>query len=341
MNRITLLLAAALVCAACTSDSVVAPADAQDSSDVTDPAPPSFTRDLEPCSFPGISGPILCGAYTVYEDRDARSGHTIEINVLVVKAIEANPEPDPVVYFEGGPGGSSVATARFIVDQLTDVRRRRDLVFVDQRGTGGSGRLACNMPLPGGEGSRRQACLPDGVRWRRNSAACRPPRQRAVRQLRRDRGHPPVDRTHGDPGAQGEGDREGHCSLMRALVTGGAGFIGSHTADALLARGFEVRVLDTLEEPVHPGRRKPDYLDERIELVQGDVRDADVLLMALSGCDVVFHFAAFQDYLPIFSRFFDVNVTGTALIYEIVVREKLPIRKIVVASSQATLGEGL
>ena len=128
---------------------------------------------------------------------------------------------------------------------------------------------------------------------------------------------------------------------MRALVTGGAGFIGSHTADALLARGYDVRVLDSLEEPVHPGRRKPDYLDERIELVQGDVRDADMLLAALSGCDVVFHFAAFQDYLPIFSRFFDVNVTGTALIYELVVREKLPIRKIVVASSQATLGEGL
>ena len=161
MNRITLLLAAALVCAACTSDSVVAPADAQDSSDVTDPAPPSFTRDLEPCSFPGISGPILCGTYTVYEDRDARSGHTIEINVLVVKAIEANPEPDPVVYFEGGPGGSSVATARFIVNELADVRRRRDLVFVDQRGTGGSGRLACNMPLPGGEGSLFGALFPD------------------------------------------------------------------------------------------------------------------------------------------------------------------------------------
>ena len=128
---------------------------------------------------------------------------------------------------------------------------------------------------------------------------------------------------------------------MRALVTGGAGFIGSHTADALLARGYDVRVLDSLEEPVHPGRRKPEYLDERIEFVRGDVRDADALLAALRGCDIVFHFAAFQDYLPTFSRFFDVNVTATALIYELIVRDKLPVRKVVVASSQATLGEGL
>lgn len=128
---------------------------------------------------------------------------------------------------------------------------------------------------------------------------------------------------------------------MRVLVTGGAGFIGSHTADALLARGYTVRVLDSLEPPVHPERNWPKYLDERIERVQGDVRSADTLLAAMRGCDVVYHLAAFQDYLPIFSRFFDVNVTSTALIYELIVREKLPVRKVIVASSQAALGEGL
>ena len=128
---------------------------------------------------------------------------------------------------------------------------------------------------------------------------------------------------------------------MRALLTGGAGFIGSHTADALLREGYRVRVLDSLEEPVHPGRRRPDYLDARIEFVRGDVRDATVLLDALRGCDVVYHFAAFQDYLPTFSRFFDVNVTSTALIYELIVREALPVKKVIVASSQAALGEGL
>lgn len=128
---------------------------------------------------------------------------------------------------------------------------------------------------------------------------------------------------------------------MKVLLTGGAGFIGSHTADALLRDGCDVRVLDSLEEPVHPGRRVPAYMDQRIEFVRGDVRDAIALLAAMRGCDVVYHLAAFQDYLPTFSRFFDVNVTSTALIYELIVREKLPIRKVIVASSQAALGEGV
>jgi len=128
---------------------------------------------------------------------------------------------------------------------------------------------------------------------------------------------------------------------VKVLITGGAGFIGSHTADALLRDGYEVRVLDSLEEPVHPGHAVPSYLDPRIEFVRGDVRDATVLLEALRGVDYVYHLAAFQDYLPTFSRFFDVNVTSTALIYELVVREKLPVKKVIVASSQAALGEGL
>lgn len=129
--------------------------------------------------------------------------------------------------------------------------------------------------------------------------------------------------------------------MSRILITGGAGFIGSHTADALLADGYDVRMLDSLEEPVHPAHRKPAYLDDRIEFIRGDVRDEAMLLAALQGCEAVYHLAAFQDYLPVFSRYFDVNVTSTALIYELIVRERLPIRKVIVASSQATLGEGL
>lgn len=128
---------------------------------------------------------------------------------------------------------------------------------------------------------------------------------------------------------------------MNVLVTGGAGFIGSHTADALIRAGHNVRVLDSLEPPVHLDRKPPPYLNDRIELLVGDVREEGMLLRALHGCDVVFHMAAFQDYLPVFSRYTDVNVTSTALIYELIVREKLPIRKVVVASSQATLGEGM
>ncbi len=128
---------------------------------------------------------------------------------------------------------------------------------------------------------------------------------------------------------------------MHVLITGGAGFIGSHTADALLKLGYKVRVLDSLEEPVHPGHKKPAYLDPRIEFIKGDVRDEKALLEALRGVDAVYHLAAFQDYLPVFSKYFDVNVTSTALLYELIVREKFPIKKVVVASSQATLGEGL
>lgn len=128
---------------------------------------------------------------------------------------------------------------------------------------------------------------------------------------------------------------------MRILITGGAGFIGSHTADALLATGCEVRVLDALTPPVHPTPEPPAYLDSRIEFRHGDVRDEATLLAALTDCDAVLHLAAFQDYLPEFHRFFDVNVTSTARIYELILREKLPVRKVVVASSQATLGEGL
>ncbi len=128
---------------------------------------------------------------------------------------------------------------------------------------------------------------------------------------------------------------------MKVLITGGAGFIGSHTADGLLARGYDVRVLDSLEEPVHRGGRKPSYLDERIDFVEGDVCNQTVLLDAMRGCDVVYHFAAFQDYLPIFSRFFLVNAVSTAAIFELIVREKLAVRKVIVASSQAAMGEGL
>ena len=127
---------------------------------------------------------------------------------------------------------------------------------------------------------------------------------------------------------------------MRILITGGAGFIGSHTAEALLARGYDVRLLDSLEPPVHVGGW-PRYLPAEFERMQGDVRDPDAVAKALAGVDVVYHLAAYQDYLPDFSRFISVNAASTALLYEVIVSQGLPVRKVIVASSQSVLGEGL
>lgn len=127
---------------------------------------------------------------------------------------------------------------------------------------------------------------------------------------------------------------------MNILVTGGAGFIGSHTVDALLAKGYKVRILDNLSKPVHL-KGRPKYLPREAEFIEGDVRDKAALAHALKGVDAVFHFAAYQDYLPDFSTFFHVNAVGTALIYELIVEHHLPVRKVVVASSQSVAGEGL
>ena len=126
---------------------------------------------------------------------------------------------------------------------------------------------------------------------------------------------------------------------MLALVTGGAGFIGSHIVDELLKRGYDVRVLDNLERRVHP-KGKPDYIPEDIEFIEGDIADKETVRKALKGVDVVFHQAAYQDYMPDFSKFFRTNVVGTAMIYEVIAEDELEVEKIIVASSQAVYGEG-
>ena len=127
---------------------------------------------------------------------------------------------------------------------------------------------------------------------------------------------------------------------MRILVTGGAGFIGSHTCDRLLALGHDVVVLDALTPPVHRNGR-PAYLSREIDFHQGDTRNRDLVAALLRRVDAVYHFAAYQDYLPDFSRFFDVNVVSTAMLYEIIVAERLDLARVVVASSQSAMGEGL
>jgi dTDP-L-rhamnose 4-epimerase len=138
-----------------------------------------------------------------------------------------------------------------------------------------------------------------------------------------------------------EGEEDAGGLLMRALVTGGAGFIGSHTVDLLLAQGYEVRILDSLQERVHQ-RGRPAYLADDAELVIGDVCDRDALSRALEGCDVVLHLAAYQDYQPDFSQFIHTNTESSALIFEIIVSDprRFPVQKVVFASSQAVSGEG-
>jgi dTDP-L-rhamnose 4-epimerase len=130
---------------------------------------------------------------------------------------------------------------------------------------------------------------------------------------------------------------------MNVLVTGGAGFIGSHTVDLLLERGHRVRILDNLQSPVHRERVWPAYLPDAVEKLEGSVDDPAAWQAALAGVDAVVHLAAHQDYLPNFSRFFHTNAAGTALLYELLVADPAlarGIRKIVVATSQAVYGEG-
>src|SRR3954471_15723180 len=106
----------------------------------------------------------------------------------------------------------------------------------------------------------------------------------------------------------------------RVLITGGAGFLGSHLADELLARGYRVRVLDNLAPQVHGEHgRRPDYLDPGVELIRGDVRDTDAVRRALNGMDAVFHFAAIVGVgqsMYQMRHYTDVNNVGTAVLLE-------------------------
>jgi dTDP-L-rhamnose 4-epimerase len=129
----------------------------------------------------------------------------------------------------------------------------------------------------------------------------------------------------------------------RILITGGAGFIGSHLADHLLERGEKVRALDVLSPQVHgPDRKRPDYLDPEVELVVADVRDGEAVRKALRGVDAVVHLAAAvgvgQSMYEV-EHYVGVNDLGTAVLLQALIQK--PVERLVVASSMSLYGEGL
>jgi dTDP-L-rhamnose 4-epimerase len=125
----------------------------------------------------------------------------------------------------------------------------------------------------------------------------------------------------------------------RALVTGGAGLIGSHLSDLLLSEGYEVRIFDNLEPQTHRNGRPP-WIPVEAEFVNADIRDRAAVRAALEDVDVVLHQAAYGGYMPEMGKYVHVNSFGTAQMLEIIRDENLPIRKVVVASSQAVYREG-
>ncbi|MDJ0788809.1 MAG: NAD-dependent epimerase/dehydratase family protein [Myxococcota bacterium] len=131
---------------------------------------------------------------------------------------------------------------------------------------------------------------------------------------------------------------------MKVLVTGGAGFVGSHLVDGLLEQGHEVRILDNLEPQVHgEGGARPDYLTEEAELQVGDIRDREAVARALDGVEVVYHQAALVGVgqsMYDMARYVDINTLGGAIVLEEIVKRRDAIRKVVVASSMSIYGEG-
>jgi len=125
----------------------------------------------------------------------------------------------------------------------------------------------------------------------------------------------------------------------RALVTGGAGLIGSHVTDLLVREGWKVRVLDSLEPQTHR-RGKPAWINPKVEFTHGDIRNRETIAAALDKIDVVFHQAAYGGYMPEISKYVHVNSLGTAQMLEIIREKNLRVQKIVVASSQAVYSEG-
>ncbi len=132
---------------------------------------------------------------------------------------------------------------------------------------------------------------------------------------------------------------------MKVLVTGGAGFIGSHVTDLLIEKGHEVRILDNLDVQIHGGK-KPDYTNHKAEFIKGDISSMDLWKKSLESIDAIVHLAASTGigqsmYQPL--KYLSTNVIGTTMLYELLLNNpeiKKNIKKIIVASSKTIYGEG-
>jgi dTDP-L-rhamnose 4-epimerase len=123
-----------------------------------------------------------------------------------------------------------------------------------------------------------------------------------------------------------------------AVVTGGAGLIGSHIVDDLLEKGYHVRVIDNLHPQTHK-HGKPNWISKDVEFFHEDVRNLDVLKTVVKDAKYIFHQAAFGGFTSESSEYFDVNVTGTARIFEAIELTRSAPACVIVASSQAIFGE--
>jgi len=130
---------------------------------------------------------------------------------------------------------------------------------------------------------------------------------------------------------------------VKVLITGGAGFIGSHLSEALVEAGHQVTVFDNLHPQTHAYSRFPAYLTSNVDFIFGDVRNRDLLKQAVEHADVVYHLAALtgvgQSMYQV-ADYVDVNVGGTATLLDILVHESNHVRRLILASSRAIYGEG-
>jgi len=142
---------------------------------------------------------------------------------------------------------------------------------------------------------------------------------------------------------------EGVTSLNKVLITGGSGFIGSHIVNILNKQGaFKLVILDNFSKQIHGDKFTESFLYKAVlgkaEIIKGDIRNQDDVLRALQGVDQIIHLAAETgtgQSMYALNNYTDVNILGLSNIFEVILKHKLPIKKIILASSRAVYGEGM